>query len=237
MALHIKTIRTRRTALERAIEAAIAADAAMCEDCERYRTMPGIGSVNGAGLVAWLPELGRLSAAKIAALVGAAPFDDDSGSRSGQRHIAGGRKALRNLLYMAAVSASQHNPVMKAFYEGLVGRGKLKKVALVAVMHKMLTRLNAMQRDRQPWNENHVGVRVQPPADSAGLTVSGRLRVKASFLVRLGAVSSSRPECFHEAGHCRGQAWPLGHRPAARSVLEGGSAQPHPERSWASPAS
>ena len=163
MALHIKTIRTRRTALERAIEAAIAADAAMCEDCGRCRTMPGIGPVNGAGLVAWLPEPGRLSAPKIAALVGIAPFDDDSGSRNGQRHIAGGRKALRNLLYMAAVSASRHNPVMKTFYEGLVGRGKLKKIALVAVMHKMLTRLNAMQRDRRPWNGKHVGIRVQPP--------------------------------------------------------------------------
>jgi transposase len=112
-------------------------------------------------LVAWLPELGRLSAAKIAALVGVAPIDDDSGDRSGQRHIAGGRKGLRNLLYMAAVVASRHNPVMKAFYNRLIGKGKLKKVALVAVMHKMLTRLNAMQRTRQPWNGDHVCVRAQ----------------------------------------------------------------------------
>jgi transposase len=161
MASHIKAIRKGLLAVEREIAAALAADKAMCEDYARYRTMPGIGAVNGAGFVAWLPELGRLSAAKISALVGVAPFDDDSGDRSGQRHIAGGRKALRNLLYMAAVTASRHNPVMKAFYNRLVGQGKLKKVALVAVMHKMLTRLNAMQRNRQPWNGDHVCVRAQ----------------------------------------------------------------------------
>ena len=166
MAAHIRAIRTRMVAVEREIAAAIAADAAMREDCERHCTMPGIGPVNGAGLVAWLPELGRLSAAKIAALVGVAPFDDDSGDRSGQRHIIGGRKALRSLLYMAAVSASQHNPVMKAFYNRLVGGGKLTKVALVAVMHTMLTRLNAMQRTRQPWNGDHVCQLAQPPLSS-----------------------------------------------------------------------
>jgi transposase len=161
MAAHIKAIRVRMAAVERAIAVAIAADAEIREDCERYRTMPGIGAINGAGLVAWLPELGRLSAAKIAALIGVAPFDDDSGDRNGQRHIAGGRKALRNLLYMAAVVASRHNPVLKAFYNRLIGKGKLKKVALVAVMHKMLTRLNAMQRTRQPWNGDHVCVRAE----------------------------------------------------------------------------
>ena len=156
MASHIKAIRAQIAAVERQIAAAIAADADLCEDCARCRTMPGIGPINGAGLVAWLPELGRLSAAKIAALVGVAPFDDDSGDRRGQRHIAGGRKALRNLLYMAAVVASRHNPVMKAFYNRLLSGGKLKKVALVAVMRKMLVRLNAMQRTRQPWNGDHV---------------------------------------------------------------------------------
>ena len=100
----------------------------------------------------------------MAALVGVAPFDDDSGDRSGKRHISGGRIGLRNLLYMAALSAIQHNPVMKAFYERLLAGGKLKKVALVAVMHKMLTRLNAMQRTGKEWNGDHVCIRVQPPA-------------------------------------------------------------------------
>jgi transposase len=167
LADYIKAIRTRIAAVERAIEAAIEADAAIAEDRERLCTMPGIGPVSGAGLVAWLPELGRMPAAKIAALVGVAPFDDDSGDHNGQRHIEGGRKALRNLLYMAAVSASQHNPVMKAFYNRLIGAGKRKKVALVAVMHKMLTRLNAMQRTHQPWNGDHICIRGQQPQPAA----------------------------------------------------------------------
>jgi transposase len=163
LAGQIKTLRTRMKAVERDIDAAIKADEALDQDRTLLCTMPSIGPVVGAAMVAWLPELGRLSAAKIAALVGLAPFDDDSGDRSGKRHISGGRIGLRNLLYMAALSAIQHNSVMKAFYEQLLARGKLKKVALVAVMHKMLTRLNAMKRTRQNWNAGHVSVRGQPP--------------------------------------------------------------------------
>ena len=164
MASQIKAIRTRIAAVERDIELAIQADQAIERDRQRLCTMPGIGPVLGAALIAWLPELGRLPAAKLAALVGVAPFDDDSGGRSGKRHISGGRIGLRNLLYMASLSAIQHNPVMKAFYHRLIAGGKLKKVALVAVMHKMLTRLNAMQRSGQGWNGGHVCVRVQQPA-------------------------------------------------------------------------
>jgi transposase len=156
MAGQIKAIRTRMTAVDREIEAAIAADDAIRQDRDRACTMPGIGRVVGAGLVAWLPELGQLSAAKVGALAGLAPFDDDSGDRSGKRHISGGRAGLRNLLYMAALSAVRFNPVMKAFYQRLLAAGKPKKVALVAVMHKMLTRLNAMQRTGQDWNAGHV---------------------------------------------------------------------------------
>lgn len=159
MAAHIKAIRTRRAAVERETATAIAADADLREDGERYRTMPGIGPINAAGSVAWLPEWGRLSAARITAPAGAARFDDDSGDRSGQRHIAGGGKARRNLLDMAAVAASRHNPVMKAFCNRLIGAGKLKKVALVAGMHKRLIRLNAMRRNRRPWNADHVCIR------------------------------------------------------------------------------
>jgi transposase len=159
LAGQIKTLRTRMKAVERDIDAAIKADEALDQERTRLCTMPSIGPVVGAAMVAWLPELGRLSAAKIAALVGVAPFDDDSGDRSGKRHIGGGRIGLRNLLYMAALSAIQHNPVMKAFYQQLIARGKLKKVALVAVMHKMLTRLNAMQRTGQDWNRDHVSIR------------------------------------------------------------------------------
>jgi transposase len=160
MAGQIKAMRTRMTAVERDIEAAIQAAPALSQERDLLCTMPSIGSVVGAAMVAWLPELGRLSAGKIAALVGVAPYDDDSGDRTGAKHISGGRIGLRNLLYMASLSAIQHNPVMKAFYERLVAGGKLKKVALVAVMHKMLTRLNAMQRTGQAWNGDHVCVRM-----------------------------------------------------------------------------
>ena len=164
MAGQIKAMQLRMVAVERDIEAAIKADELIRQDRNRLCTMPSVGPVVGAALLAWLPELGRLSAGKVAALAGVAPFDDDSGDRSGKRHISGGRIGLRNLLYMAALSAIQHNPVMKAFYERLLASGKLKKVALVAVMHKMLTRLNAMQRTGKEWNGDHVCVRVQPPA-------------------------------------------------------------------------
>ena len=88
---------------------------------------------------------------KIAALVGVAPFNDDSGRRRGKRKIKGGRKDVRNVLYMATVSAARFNPVIKAFYQNLVKQGKLKKVALVACMRKFLTILNAMIRDMRPW--------------------------------------------------------------------------------------
>lgn len=118
-----------------------------------------VGPVVSAGLIARLPELGRLSAAKVAALVGVAPYDDDSGERSGKRRISGGRIDLRNLLYMAALVASRRNPVMQRFYERLRARGKPAKVALVAVMHKMLNRLNAMVHTGQPWDPAHVCTR------------------------------------------------------------------------------
>jgi transposase len=163
MARQIKAARTRMAAVERDIEVIIQGDAAINQERDLLCTMPSIGAVVGAAVVAWLPELGRLSAGKMAALVGVAPYDDDSGDRSGKRHISGGRIGLRNLLYMAALSAIQHNPVMKAFYERLLAKGKLKKVALVAVMHKMLTRLNAMKRTGQAWNTDHVCLRAQQP--------------------------------------------------------------------------
>ena len=119
------------------------------------RSMPGIGPVVAAGVVAMLPELGHGPTAKTAAIVGAAPFDDGSGARAGPRHSAGGRMALRTLLYMASLSACRHNPVMRAFHERLVARGKPPKVALAAVMHKMTARPNAMAHTGQEWDETH----------------------------------------------------------------------------------
>jgi len=150
IASQIKALRVRMQQIGRDIEAAIKASAPLAEQCALLRSMPGVGPVVSAAVLAWLPELGRLSPAKVAALVGVAPYDDDSGARSGKRHISGGRMDLRNLLYMAALVASRRNPVMQRFYQRLLARGKPAKVALVAVMHKMLNRLNAMVHTGQP---------------------------------------------------------------------------------------
>ncbi len=114
------------------------------------RKVPGVGPVLAQTLIALLPELGRVSRRAIASLVGVAPFDDDSGKRAGERHIAGGRDAVREVLYMAAVAARRWNPVIAAFAKRLAG--KKPKVIIVACMRKLLTILNAMVRDGQDWN-------------------------------------------------------------------------------------
>lgn len=112
---------------------------------------PGIGPVSSAILLADLPELGLYNRQKIAALVGVAPFNKDSGPRKGKRRIRGGRDSIRSILYMATLSAIQHNPVIRSFYQQLCHRGKESKVAIVACMRKLLTILNAMIRDDKPW--------------------------------------------------------------------------------------
>jgi transposase len=114
-------------------------------------SVKGIGPVISQALLVFLPELGQRSPKQIAALVGVAPFNRDSGKWRGQRRIQGGRKELRSLLYMAAMCAVQHNQVFRDHYHQLLQRGKPKKVALVACLRKLLVILNAMLRDRQPW--------------------------------------------------------------------------------------
>ena len=118
------------------------------------RSFKGIGPVTSTTLLADLPELGQLNRQKIAALVGVAPFNCDSGKMKGKRMIWGGRACVRNALYMAAISASRFNPVIKAFYDRLIKAGKLHKVAIVACMRKMLTILNAMIRSNKSWQPN-----------------------------------------------------------------------------------
>ena len=116
------------------------------------QSVPGVGPVTSFTLLAELPELGTLSRQKIAALVGIAPFNRDSGPRRGKRRIFGGRAGVRSALYMAALVGSRSNPVIREFYERLVERGKEKKVALTACMRKLLVILNAIVRDQKPWN-------------------------------------------------------------------------------------
>jgi len=114
-------------------------------------SVPGVGRVTAIFLIAHFSELGRINRQRAAKLAGVAPLNCDSGKLRGRRCIFGGRAPVRSCLYMAAVSAIRCNPVMKALYQRLKGTGKPPKVALVAVMHKLLTTLNAMVRDLRPW--------------------------------------------------------------------------------------
>jgi transposase len=115
------------------------------------KTLKGVKDVTALTLVALLPELGRITRRAIAALVGLAPFDHDSGKFKGSRSIAGGRSAVRTALYMAARAAARSNSPLGDFYKRLIAAGKLPKVATVALMRKMLVTLNAIIRDNQPW--------------------------------------------------------------------------------------
>ena len=116
-------------------------------------SMPGIGVTLSTTLLADLQALGSLNHKQIAALVGVAPMNRDSGKMRGKRRIRGGRVHVRTVLFMATLSAIQHNPVIKVFYPRLVGNGKNKKVAVVACMRKMIVLLNAMVRDQTYWGE------------------------------------------------------------------------------------
>ena len=151
-----------RQALQAMIEAAdkqiaaigAALDAAMhaVDPDSRLQSVPGIGPVTAATLMAYLPELGQLDRKKIAALVGVAPYVDQSGRRDGPRRVRGGRWIVRRALYMAAWAAIRSKgSALRARYEALRARGKLAKVALVACMRSMITAINAMVRDQAEW--------------------------------------------------------------------------------------
>jgi transposase len=137
--------------LDRQIGVLIAEHAAFATLARRLDTVPGLGPVAIAAMIAWLPELGYAGRAQISALVGVAPVADDSGDREGRRRIAGGRKKLRNTLYMPMVAAIRCNPVLAAYYKRLVARGKEPKVALVACMRKLLVIVTAMIINQQDW--------------------------------------------------------------------------------------
>jgi len=119
------------------------------------QSFTGIGANTARSLLITLPELGSLSGKQIGALAGLAPFANDSGNKRGERHISGGRSAVRAALYMPAITAIQHNPVIRALYQRLVQAGKHHYVAITACMRKMLVILNAMLRSNQPWKATH----------------------------------------------------------------------------------
>lgn len=152
LARHIDDLQGLINATDEEVATIIRTSPAWCEKDDLLQSAPGIGPVLSATLQAALPELGVLNQREIAKLVGVAPLNDDSGKRSGPRHIRGGRAAVRAVLYMATLTATRFNPVIKAFYQRLLARGKSQKVAITAAMRKFLTILNAMVKTQTHWN-------------------------------------------------------------------------------------
>jgi transposase len=139
--------------LDKRLAEMVAADPALAQRYRLLISMPGVGPVLACTLLALLPELGQMSRQQVAALVGVAPYDFDSGKLKGARCIWGGRAPVRRVLYMAALIASRCNPALKAFHDRLAATGKKSKVVIIAVMRKMITTLNAMLRDNAAWAE------------------------------------------------------------------------------------
>jgi len=148
----LETVEDKIAELDRMIQSCIREKAELSQRYDQLRAVPGIGPVAAVSLLAFLPELGQVSRRAIAALVGVAPFARDSGMMRGQRRIAGGRANVRRTLFMASLSATRHNPIIKAFYERLLKGGTGKKQAIIACTRKLLTILNAMFRDNKEWH-------------------------------------------------------------------------------------
>jgi len=153
---HLEWLMNEVRALEAEIDDFIQGSPMWKEKGDLLRSVPGVGSVTAFTLLAELPELGALDRKQIAALVGVAPLNRDSGRRSGKRRIYGGRSSVRSILYMATLAATRFNPVIHAFYHRLLQAGKVKKVAIVACMRKLLTILNAIIRHHSPWRSDLV---------------------------------------------------------------------------------
>ena len=148
---HIKWLKENLAELDRDLDDTIRSSPIWKDQNRLLRSVPGVGPVLSLTLLSGLPELGALNRGEVAALVGVAPFNQDSGSFRGKRRVWGGRGQVRAALYMAALVATRCNPALKEFYQRLCQAGKPKKVALTACMRKLLTILNAMVRDHRPW--------------------------------------------------------------------------------------
>ena len=137
--------------IEAAIDATIRHDPELAHKARLLASFKGVGPVTVATLLAYMPELGSLSKAQVAALAGLAPYNDDSAQSNRPRHIKAGRAQVRKCLYMVATVASQHNPVLKAVFQRLSNNAKEYKVAITALMRKIIVILNAMLKQKQPW--------------------------------------------------------------------------------------
>lgn len=149
---HITWLKNQLKQLEREIDTFVNDDPDFKEKSELLLEVQGVGKKTAAKLIADVPELGECDRKQIAALIGVAPYNRDSGRRSGQRFISGGRPDVRSILYMATLTATRCNPVIRQMYQRLLKAGKKKKVAIVACLRKLLTILNAILRDRSHWN-------------------------------------------------------------------------------------
>ena len=148
-----RSIESQLNKLEAAIAAKVAASERFAAKAEIIESVPGLATQSAAALIACMPELGQVDEKAIAALLGAAPYDDDSGTHRGERHIKGGRQTIRSLLYMPVVgAATQHNPVLKAYYQRLRAKGKQGKVAIIACMRKLIVILNVMLARGEKWD-------------------------------------------------------------------------------------
>ena len=152
IAAHLVWLREELSAIESDLGTAIKSSPAWRADEELLLSVPGVGNATARTLIAELPELGMIDRRKIAALVGLAPLNRDSGLMRGRQSIYGGRTSVRNVLYMAALVASRRNPTIRSMYERLRAAGRPPKLALTACMRKLLTILNAIIRDRKTWN-------------------------------------------------------------------------------------
>ena len=148
---HLTWLRQELGEVDKELRAAIRASNAWKAKDELLRSTPGVGPVTSYTLLADLPELGTLDHKEIAALVGVAPLNRDSGTLRGRRVVWGGRAMVRKVLYMATLVATRFNPRIRTYYQRLLAAGKLKKVALVACMHKLLIHLNAMVKANTAW--------------------------------------------------------------------------------------
>lgn len=147
----LRLLQREITSIETAIAKCIAASKDLADRAALLRTAPGVGPVSVTALIAEMPELGTLTPRQVAALAGLAPMARDSGVRSGKRRIGGGRKSLRDVLYMAGLSAARNDPALRAFSDRLRENGKAPKQAIIAVTRKLLIILNAMIRENRPY--------------------------------------------------------------------------------------
>ena len=156
--VHIEFLNKQIKELEKEIYEGLKEIPILCEKVELLESVPSVGKILAMTLILELPELGKLSNKEITALVGLAPVTKESGNFKGKKSIFGGRKELRSALYMPIITALKHNPIIKDFYERLISKGKIVKVALTACMRKLVVILNSIMKNGTKWNADYKSI-------------------------------------------------------------------------------